>query len=68
MNRLYQVNQEVISYGTYEIDALVIIIDTVNNLNNRTTAVEREILNRTLYIMIWGKIRITNRALSMQDK
>ena len=46
--RLYQVNQELISYGTYEIDNLTEIIDTCINLNNRTTAVKK-ILNRTLY-------------------
>ena len=33
----------------YEIDTLTEIIDMVVNLNNRTTAVEWEPLNRTLY-------------------
>ena len=45
-NRLYQVSQERIIYGTYEIDTLSEIKDTVLNLNNRTTAVEKEILHR----------------------
>ena len=57
-NKLYQVDQELITYGTYEIAKLMEIIDTVVkmeiidtivNLNNRTTAVEKELLNRTLY-------------------
>ena len=46
---MYQVNQELISYGTYGIDSLMKIIDTVVNLNNRTTTVEKELHNRTLY-------------------
>ena len=41
--RLYQVNQELISYGTYGIDTLEEIIDTIVNLNNRTTTVENRI-------------------------
>ena len=49
MNRLYEVNEEAISYGTYEIDTLTEIIDNIMNLHNRTTVVERELLNRTLY-------------------
>ena len=48
-NRLYQVNQELISYGTYEIDTLAEIIEVVLNLNNRSTKFVREFLNRTLY-------------------
>ena len=40
-NRLYQVNQELISYGTYETDTLAEIMYTVINLKNRTTAVEK---------------------------
>ena len=48
-NRLHQVKQEVISYGTYKIDTLTENIDTVMNLNNRTTLVESEILNRNLH-------------------
>ena len=47
-NRLYQVNQEPISCGTYETDTITEIINTVLNLNNRTTAIEREIFNRNL--------------------
>ena len=46
-NRLYQMNQEPISYWTYENDTE--IIDTVMNWNNMNTAVETELLNRTLY-------------------
>ena len=38
--KLYQVIQEITSYGSYEIDTLREIIDAVINLNNRTTAVE----------------------------
>ena len=43
-NRLYQVNPELISGGTYEIDKLTEIPDTVMNVNNRIIAVERETL------------------------
>ena len=46
--RLYQVNQEVISYRTYEVGTHTEIVHKFVNLNNRTTAVERECLNRTL--------------------
>ena len=46
---LYLVSQEPISYGTYEIETLTVIMVTVMGLNNRTTAVERVPLNRTLY-------------------
>ena len=42
-------NQELIRYGTYEIDTLIEIIDIIVNLNNRTTVVEKEVINRTLY-------------------
>ena len=42
-------NQELISYGMYEIDTLREIKDTVMNLNNRTMPVERELLHKTLY-------------------
>ena len=48
-NRLYQVNQELIVYGTHGIDTLTEMIDTVRNLHNRTTAAETELLIRTLY-------------------
>ena len=41
-NRLQEVNQELISYGTYKIDTWTEIIDTVRNLNNKTTAVEKK--------------------------
>ena len=47
--RLYQGNQVLISYGTYETDTLPEIIGTAMNLNNRTTEVEMELFNRTLY-------------------
>ena len=40
-NTLYQVNQELISCGTYEIDTKTHIMDTVMNLNNKTPAVEK---------------------------
>ena len=56
-------NQDLINYGTYEIDTITKIIDTVMNWNNRTTVVEREILNRTLY-MIWDKFRITKYSIN----
>ena len=42
-------NQELINHETYEMNTLKEVIDTVLNLNNRTIAVEREPLNRTLY-------------------
>ena len=48
-NRLYQANQEILSYGTYEIDTLTEIIDTVMNLNNGGTTVEKKNLRRALY-------------------
>ena len=48
-NRLYQLNLELSSYWTYKIYTLTKNIDAVMKLSNRTTAVEREILNRTLY-------------------
>ena len=48
-NRSYQVNQELISYGTYETYTFTKTINTVMKLNNRTTAVEREHLKRNLY-------------------
>ena len=46
--RLNQVNHELISYGKYQIGSLTKSTDTVMNLNNRMTAVDKEILNRTL--------------------
>ena len=58
-NRLYQVNQELISHGTYEIDTLTEIMDTLVNLNNRSTAVEKELLNRILYYDM-GQVQTTN--------
>ena len=42
-------NQELFSYGTYEIGTLTKFKDTVMNLTNRTTVVGRELLNRTLH-------------------
>ena len=58
-NRLYQVNQECFSYRTYEINTFTEIIDTVMNLNNKITAVKRELLNRTLYNDM-GQVQIIN--------
>ena len=55
-NQLCQVIQELISYSTYEIDNLTKIIDTVKNLNKRTTTVEEEILRGALYHDI-GKVK-----------
>ena len=46
---LYKVNQELIIYGTCEINTLTEIKNTVVNLNNKTTAVEKECLNRILF-------------------
>ena len=48
-NRLYQGNQELISYGTNEVDTHIEIIDSVMTLNNRTIAVKRQHLKQTLY-------------------
>ena len=45
LNMLYQMNQELISYGTQQIDTLTEIIDTAMKLNTRTTAVERKLPN-----------------------
>ena len=42
-------NQELIIYRSYEICTLIEIMDTAMNLNDRTMAGEREILNRSLY-------------------
>ena len=39
-NRLFQVNEEPISYGTYDVDTLTEFIDTVRHSNNKTTAIE----------------------------
>ena len=48
-NKLYQKNQEFISYGTYKIDTLTEIKDAVMNLNKRTTVVDSKPLNSTLW-------------------
>ena len=42
---LYQINQQLISYVTCEMDNLTETIDTVKNLNNRTTAIEKEVIS-----------------------
>ena len=51
-NRLYVVNWEIIRNETNESDTLREITDTVMNLNNRTTAVEQNLLPE-LYIATW---------------
>ena len=63
-NRLYQVNQELTSYERYEIDMLMEIIDIVVNMNNRITAVRRELLNRTLYCYME---QVQNHQYSVND-
>ena len=47
-NRLYRVYEELISYGTYEIDTLAEITNTVRNLKNGSTTAERIILIESL--------------------
>ena len=61
-NRLYQVNQEFISYGIYEIVILTEIIDTVINFKKRTTLVEKEPLTRT-HIINKFQLSRTDNAL-----
>ena len=45
--RLHVVNEELISYSTCESDTLTEIINTVRNVNNRTTTIGKEILRGT---------------------